>query len=168
MVANHPKRQVFYSFHFQRDAWRAAQVRNIGATEHTEPVSDNSWEQVRRGGDAAIRRWIDSQMASRSCVVVLIGAQTASRKWVDYEIRKAWDDKKGLLGIHIHHLLNRERMQSAKGTNPFANIRLQNGQSLSQHVAVYDPPSLDSREVYAHIRDNLAAWVEHALRNRRQ
>ena len=70
MTTRHPKRRVFYSFHFAKDAWRAGQVRNIGVTEHDEPVTDNAWEQVRRGGDAAIRRWIDGQMHGRSCAIV--------------------------------------------------------------------------------------------------
>ena len=68
MTTTHPKRRTFYSFHFDNDAWRAGQVRNIRATEHDEPVSDNSWEQVKRGGDAAIQRWINDQMSTRSCV----------------------------------------------------------------------------------------------------
>ena len=41
MMTNHPKRRVFYSFHYDADAWRAAQARNIGVTEHNSPVSDN-------------------------------------------------------------------------------------------------------------------------------
>ena len=33
------KRQVFYSFHFKNDSWRAGQVRNIGVVEGNTPVS---------------------------------------------------------------------------------------------------------------------------------
>ena len=168
MTTPHPKRRVFYSFHFDSDAWRAAQVRNMGVTEHDEPVSDNAWENVKRGGDAAIQRWIDGQMSTRSCVIVLIGSNTASRKWVDYEIRKAWNDKKGVLGIYIHRLLNQDSQTAAKGTNPFANVRLQNGWASTQYVAAYDPPYVNSRDVYAYIRNNLEVWVENALSNRRQ
>ena len=69
------------------------QVRNIGVTEHDEPVSSNAWEEVKRSGDTAIQKWINNQMSTRSCVIVLIGSQTANRKWVNYEIGKAWDDK---------------------------------------------------------------------------
>ena len=35
------KRQVFYSFHFKNDSWRAGQVRNIGVVEGNTPVSSN-------------------------------------------------------------------------------------------------------------------------------
>lgn len=169
LTNQHPKRRVFYSFHFQRDAWRAAQVRNIGITEHDEPVSDNTWEQIRRRGNAAIQKWIDDQMATRSCVIVLIGSETASRQWVNYEIRKAWNDRKGLFGIYINRLLNQNRETSRKGINPFANVRLNDGSILSQYVAVYDAvASSNSRDVYAYISGNLEQWVERAITNRRQ
>ena len=143
-------------------------MRNIGLTEHDEPVSDNTWEQVKRGGDAAIQKWINDQMGTRSCVIVLIGSQTASRKWVDYEIRKAWNDKKGLLGIYIHGLLNQNGQASHKGANPFASVGLQNGRTLDQNVAAYDPPPTDSKDVYGYIKDRLEGWVENAIKNRRQ
>ena len=51
-------RRVFYSFHYKNDNWRAATVRNIGVVEGNSPASDNDWETVKKGGDAAIKRWI--------------------------------------------------------------------------------------------------------------
>ena len=83
------KRQVFYSFHYENDVMRVQQIRNIGAIEGNAPVSANEWEQVKRNGDSAIKRWIDQNMQNRSCVIVLIGESTASRQWVKYEIEKA-------------------------------------------------------------------------------
>ena len=68
--------------------------------EGNTPVSPNEWEQVKRFGNDAIKKWIDDNMKYRSCVVVLIGSETASRPWVQYEIKKAWMDRKGLLGIY--------------------------------------------------------------------
>ena len=171
MTTNHPKRRTFYSFHFDNDAWRAGQVRNIGATEHSEPVSDNNWEQIKRGGDAAIKKWIDDQMATRSCVIVLIGSQTANRKWINHEIGKAWDDKKGLLGIHIHRLLNQDGKAATKGNNPFGYVKLTSGKTIADHpgiATVYDPPYTDSKDVYGYISNNLAGWVENAIKNHRQ
>ena len=98
------KRQIFYSFHYDNDVFRVQQIRNIGAIEGNKPVSANEWETIKRGGDAAIKRWIDDNMKYKSCLVVLIGSETANRPWVDYEIRKAWNDGKGVLGIYIHNL----------------------------------------------------------------
>ena len=171
LTTNHPKRRTFYSFHFDNDAWRAAQVRNIGVTEHDEPVSSNAWEEVKRGGDAAIRKWINDQMSTRSCVIVLIGSQTANRNWIDYEISRAWDEKKGLLGIYIHKLLNQDSKASTKGNNPFRYVKLKNGLTIAdypQNVKAYDPPQTDSKDVYGYIKDKLEGWVEDAIKNRRQ
>ena len=83
-------RRVFYSFHYTPDNWRASQVRNIGAIEGNQPAKDNDWETITKGGDKAIEKWIGDQMNGRSCVVVLIGAGTANRKWINHEIVKAW------------------------------------------------------------------------------
>lgn len=161
-------RSVFYSFHYVPDAWRASQVRNIGAVEGNKPASDNDWEKVKQGGEAAIKRWIDSQMSGRSCVVVLIGANTAGRKWINYEIEKGWNDGKGLVGIYIHNLLNASKQQSSKGSNPFAGFTLNNGQtSLSSVVKAHDPPFSTSTFVYDHIKDNLSDWVEEAIQIRK-
>jgi len=107
-------RRAFYSFHYKPDNWRASQVRNMGVIEGNRPVSDNKWEEITSGGDKAIREWIDEQMQGKSCAIVLIGANTAGRKWIKYEIKKAWDDAKGVLGIYIHNLKNKDGEQSSK------------------------------------------------------
>ena len=60
-------RRAFYSFHYKPDATRASQVRNIGVVEGSRPATDNDWETVTGGGDAAIKKWIASQMSGRSC-----------------------------------------------------------------------------------------------------
>ncbi|MDR1877511.1 MAG: TIR domain-containing protein [Flavobacteriaceae bacterium] len=95
------KRQVFYSFHYKNDVMRAAQIRNIGAIEGNKPVSENDWEEVKRKGDVAVEKWIDDNMKYRSCVVVLVGEETANRKWVKYEIQKAWKDGKMERGLSV-------------------------------------------------------------------
>ena len=159
------RRRVFFSFHYKPDNWRASLVREMGAIEGNAPVSDNDWEAVTRGRDAAIQRWIDGQLHGKSCVIVLIGSHTSGRRWINYEIEKAWDGGKGLLGIYIHNLLDQNRDQSAKGAHPFYRIS-RNGTKLSNIVKVYDPPYKRSTNVYAHIKDNLADWVEEAIRIR--
>jgi hypothetical protein len=157
-------RKVFYSFHYNPDNWRASQVRQMGVIEGDAPVSDNDWEKVTKGGDDAIKNWITRQMSGKSCAVVLIGADTAGRKWITHEIVKAWDDKKGVLGIYIHNLKNTDQKQSTKGGNPFDHVTLgANGPKLSSVVKAYDPPYSDSTQVYAHIKNNLSDWVEAAI-----
>lgn len=155
-------RKCFYSFHYEPDNWRASQVRNMGVIEGNQPVSDNDWESVKKGGDAAITTWIANQMSGRSCTVVLIGNGTAGRKWINHEIEKTWNDKKGILGIYIHHLKNRDGYQAFKGNNPFSNYNI-NGTPMDNIVRCYDPPYTGSTDVYKYINDNLSAWVENAV-----
>ena len=157
------KRQVFYSFHFGNDVMRVQQIRNIGAIEGNEPVSPNNWEEIRRTGKSAVEKWIDDNMRHKSCVVVLVGSETANRKWVDYEIRKAWNEGKGLFGIYIHNLKDPRTGICKKGANPFDNVPLENGQRLSSLVPCYDPNSWDA---YNDIAKNLENWVDYAIKNR--
>jgi hypothetical protein len=158
-------RRVFHSFHYQRDVHRVAQVRNMGVIEGQPVLTSNEWEEVKKGGDSAIKRWIDGQMTGRSCVVVLIGSQTAGRKWVNYEIEKGWNVGKGVVGVYIHNLKDLLGNQSYKGANPFAGFNVK-GTSLSSIVKAYDPPYTTSTNVYDHIKKNLEGWVEEAIRIR--
>lgn len=98
------KRQVFFSFHYNRDVWRASMVRNMGKVDNSSTFSDNDWEEDRYKTEAKIKEWIDGQMAMRSCLVVLVGYETSQRKWVKYEIEKAMELHKGIVGIRINKL----------------------------------------------------------------
>jgi len=155
-------RKVFYSFHYDLDAWRTNQVRNIGVVDGSKPVSKSEWETVKKDGNKAIKEWIDDQLKDRSCTVVLIGKETASREWVQYEIETSWKMGKGLVGIYIHNLLDQHSQPTARGKNPFDQFKL-NGKELSSIVKTYDPRFPDSKLVYDHIANNLSSWVEEAI-----
>ena len=157
-------RKAFYSFHFKPDSWRASQVRNIGVVDGNQPVSDNDWEDVKKGGDSAIQEWIDNQLASRSCTIVLIGENTAGREWIKYEIEKSWNDGKGVFGIYIHNLKDKDGEQSSKGRNPFDDFTIhRDNEKLSSIVKTYNPPYSTSTDVYDYIKRNLEDWVEEAI-----
>ncbi|NII29399.1 TIR domain-containing protein [Pseudoflavitalea sp. X16] len=163
------KRQVFYSFHFDNDVMRVQQIRNIGVIEGNEPVSKNDWEEVKKKGDTSIKKWIDDNMKYKQCVVVLIGSDTANRPWVDYEIRKGWNDGKAALGIYIHNIKCAIEVRSgksgtcAKGANPFQQISMSNGGKLSDYVQCYNP---DVNDAYNDIAQNLNSWIEAAINAR--
>ena len=157
------KRQIFYSFHYANDAWRASQVRNIGVVEGNKPASDNDWEQVKRGGNSAIKKWIAEQMHYRSCTVVLVGSDTANRQWINHEIVESWNSKMGIVGIYIHGLKDRGGNTSSRGSNPFDYIKFKDGTKLSSIFKCYQPAGYDSRSNYAWISDNLSAIVEEAI-----
>jgi hypothetical protein len=150
---------VFYSFHYDNDVFRVQQIRNMGVVDGNEPVSPNEWEQVKRMGDAAVEKWIDESLKYKRCVIVLIGSETASRKWVKHEIKRAWELKKGLFGIYIHNLKDPRTGTCAKGPNPFSKWNV-NGQSMANLVTCHDP---SSRDAYNDIHQNLATWVSQAI-----
>lgn len=158
-------RKVFYSFHYKPDCQRAAQVRSMGLLEGNAPVSDNDWESVTAGGEAAIKRWIAGQLYGKSCAVVLIGSQTAGRKWINHEIIEAWKAKKGVVGIYVHKLKNLAGQASTKGTNPFDRLDF-GKQKFSSIVKAYDPAGTTSKEAYAWIQKHLANAVAEAIQIR--
>lgn len=162
-------RRCFYSFHYKPDSQRAAQVRSIGSIEGNKPATDNDWETVKRGGDPAIKKWINDQMWGKSCTIVLVGTNTANRKWINYEIVESWNKGMGIVGIHIHGLKNLDGHVSAKGANPFEYIPYgPAGQKLSSIVKCYNPTGANSRERYTWIANNLANAVEEAIAIRKQ
>jgi antiphage defense system Thoeris ThsB-like protein len=102
--------RTFFSFHYQRDIWRMNIVRNSNMIEGAAAAGwhDASlWEEAKRQGDAAVKRLIDQGLERTTVTVVCIGAQTASRKYVDYEIDRSAQRGNVLLGVRIHHLKDR-------------------------------------------------------------
>ena len=159
------KRRVFFSFHYKPDNWRASQVRNVGKVEGNSPASDNDWEAVTKGGDKAIKKWIDEQMHGKSCLVVLVGAKTAGRKWIKYEIKKAWDAGKGVVGIYVNKLKDVAGDTAEKGRNPFADFTV-NGKQLTQLVTCHTPWGSSSTAAYKDISENIEEWIEDAIEAR--
>lgn len=163
------KRQVFYSFYYDDDVFRVQQVRNIGAIEGNASISKNEWEQIQRTPNG-IKRWIDENLNYRSCLIVLIGRKTAERPWVKYEIEKAWNDKKGVLGIYIHNLKDPRYSnnpplygKSTQGPNPIEQFKLQNGKKMSDYAKCYNP---NNNDAYNDIALNINKWVEAAIQIR--
>ena len=152
---------VFYSFHYERDVSRVQLVRNINALQGQPLLKAQEWEEVQGRGQQAVVDWIDKEMRYKRAVVVLIGQETASRPWVIYEIEKAWQMKKPLLGVRIHGLSSfgsADRM----GANPFDKASGVSG------IPVFDPTrtdwsgNIDTKTTYANLLNNMENWVAQA------
>jgi hypothetical protein len=151
-------RKIFFSFHYERDSWRAGQVRNsnVVASEDEYGFIDGAdWESIKKKGNAAIERWIDDQLENTSVTVVLIGAETASREWVQHEILKSWNRGNGLVGIRIHNITDQDRKTDVAGRNPFDDFKLLDGTVLSSVCRTYDWVTDDGRK-------NLGEWANDA------
>lgn len=158
-------RKTFFSFHYAPDNWRASQVRNIGAIEGNAALSDNDWEAVKKGGDPAIQQWIAGQLKGRICTIVLVGENTAGRKWITYEIKESWKAKLGVVAVRIHNLKNQDSLKSKAGGNPFEGITV-GATPLSSIAKLYNPLGATSADVYNSIGKSIEAWVDEAIRIR--
>ena len=151
-------RKIFFSFHYERDAWRAGQVRNCNLlpTEDQYGFIDAvDWESIKKKGDSAIERWIDDQLKNTSVTAVLIGAETADREWVQREILKSWNRGNGIVGIWIHNIKDQDRKTDTPGRNPLENFKLPDGTIVSSICKTYDWVIGDGR-------NNLGKWADEA------
>ncbi|GLX62027.1 hypothetical protein KMU_00670 [Proteus vulgaris] len=157
------KKSVFYSFHYENDVFRVQQIRNIGVLEGNTPVNANEWETIKKRGRSAIQDWINENMKYKQCIIVLVGNETANREWVQYEIKKAWEDGKPIFGIYIHNLSCLNTGKSKKGKNPFDLVRI-NNIPLSNYVTCYDP---NVNDAYNDIAKNISNWINIAIAERK-
>lgn len=140
--------KVFFSFHYQRDLWRVNVVRNSGLVEGVAAAGFHDaslWEKTRSEGDAAIKRLIDNGLIGTSVTVVLIGAETANRRYVSYEIAKSVERGNGIFGIRINNLKDRDGRVDSPGPVPVGLTRL-------------------GAPVYIYEYGKLGQWVEEAYK----
>jgi hypothetical protein len=151
-------RKIFFSFHYERDAWRAGQVRNsnvVASEDEYGFIDAAEWESIKKKGNAAIESWIDDQLKNTSVTVVLIGAETASREWVQREILKSWNRGNGIVGVRIHNIKDQDQKTDMAGHNPLDDFKLSTGTVLSSVCKTYDWVIDDGRK-------KLGAWADEA------
>jgi hypothetical protein len=106
---------------------------------------ESLWEETKRRGDESVRKLIDSGLDGTSVTVVLIGAETANRRYVSYEIEKSIAQGNGLLGIRINNIKNKDGRTDPAGAVPIALTKA-------------------SAPVYTWEYGKLGDWVEKAYR----
>jgi sugar-specific transcriptional regulator TrmB len=114
-------RRTFFSFHYQRDIWRINQIRNIPNITGCSAAGfqDASlWEEAKKKGDAAIKKLIDDGLENTSVTVVCIGAKTAGRKYINYEIEQSIKRGNGIVGIQINEIKDSNGNTDPVGTTP--------------------------------------------------
>ncbi len=150
-------RKVFFSFHYEHDVWRVANVRNSdqfkAAGESTAFIDGVAWEAVKKGGSQAIKNWINKQLEGTSVTIVLIGSETNGRDYVHYEIEQSIKKGNGLLGVYVHNMKDSQGKTVMKGTNPFLRHQVQGVFGALKVYPTYD-------WVNDNGRDNLKHWIE--------
>lgn len=149
---------VFYSFHYKRDVNRVQLVRNLNVLDGQPLLGAQEWESKLNAGRKAIENWIAQEMRYKRVVVVLIGQETAGREWVQYEIAKAWEERKPIVGIRIHGLSDFGTTDKP-GSSPFDSF------VGGWQIPVFDPTvtdwlgKIDSKATYSELAQNLERWV---------
>lgn len=123
-------KRVFFAFHYADVAsFRANVVRNHGTVkDETEEIvffDASIWEDEKKDGELALKRYINKNLQRTSVTCVLIGTETYSRKWVRYEIFKSLEKSNKLLGIYIHKIKDKDGKTATKGPNPFEHLALE-------------------------------------------
>lgn len=114
-------RRAFFSFHYQRDIWRVNQIRNIPNVTGCAAAGfqDASlWEETKKKGDAAIKALINKALENTTVTVVFVGAQTANRTFINYEIDQSIARGNGLVAVQIHQLKDQFGQADVPGAIP--------------------------------------------------
>jgi len=156
-------RKVFFSFHYDRDVRRVVQVRNSWVVRRlgdAQPFYDKAeFEEVKKRS-GGIEKWIEEQLKGTSVTVVLFGAETYNRPWVQHEIKRSHDLGKGLLAIDIHNVKDPQAGPDKPGRNPldYWSVK-ERGRDvpLSALYRTYD-------WVYNDGYNNMADWIEAAAK----
>lgn len=96
------KRRVFISFHHGGDQWACDQL-STSLTEHYDIASDSSLDRTVDSTDPeyVMRRIREKHLTGSSCTIVLCGARTPWRKYVDWEIKATLDKQHGLIAVQL-------------------------------------------------------------------
>jgi len=97
----HPqRRRVFVSYHHANDQWYYDEFSRFFHGGY-DTVFDNSIERKidSENVDYVMQRIRDNFISTTSCTIVLLGADTPPRKYVDWEIKATLDKQHGLLGL---------------------------------------------------------------------
>jgi hypothetical protein len=101
-AAEIPKRKVFVSYHHGGDrAYYESFSRAFCDTY--DLIEDNSVDRAIQSDDVeyVTRRLREDFITGSSCTIVLVGAQTWGRKFVDWEIKATLDKEHGLVGVQL-------------------------------------------------------------------
>jgi hypothetical protein len=152
----------FYVFDTDNDLSRARLLTAIDDGSASPAPAIVDYDVMEDHSDGDVRSWIDAQLATTSCLVVLIGEHTSEKHWVKYAIGMARQLEKPMIGVAIDKLIDGDGRQGAIGSNPFASAGM-TARALSS-LEIYDPPFATSAFARAHIRYGLPDWVELAVK----
>lgn len=119
-------RAVYFAFDYEDvKAFRANVVRKSSVVSKRKFKDSSIWEESKEKGVKKIKELIDNGLVGTSVTCVLIGSDTYNRRYVRYEVVKSFSMNKGLLGVGINWIKDKEgNTKFWAGSNPFEYLRL--------------------------------------------
>jgi hypothetical protein len=118
-------RYVFFSFAYNDvKNFRVNVVRNSWLLNNNEEtfIDGSIWEKAKTKGDTYLKRLIKDGLNKTSVTAILVGQDTANRRWVNYEIIKSFERGNGILGIHINRIRGKDGYICKRGQNPLDRL----------------------------------------------
>lgn len=130
-------RYVFFSFAYDDvKNFKVNVVRNSWFRKNPEDsfIDGSIWEKSKSKSDSYLKRLIENGLTQTSVTTVLIGENTANRRWINYEIIKSFEKGNGILAIHINRIKSRLGYICARGQNPLDRLAFEvseNGKKIN-------------------------------------
>lgn len=158
-------RNVFYSFCYSDDINRTMVVRNRWVTQGTQTnsgiIDKAEFEKIKKKGNKAVYDWIDEQLEGTSATAVLLGTNTLTRPFVQYEISESKRRGNAIIGIHINRIRDMQTGMISRRCNEHTFI--------GENVNDYFDNICDC--IYDYILDDgynsLGRWVERAVSSKK-
>ena len=118
-------RYTFFSFSYEDvKNFRVNVVRNswLHHTDDQTFYDGSIWEDERIKTPSKIKKIIDDGLHGTSVTAVLIGTDTAFRRYVKYEIVKSFQRGNGIIGVHINRIRGKEQQITTRGVNPLERL----------------------------------------------
>lgn len=113
-MSNH--QNIFIS-HFGKDDAHVQtlkqRLKDSGYEVRNFSIDSSKHKDGRKPSDAVVKRLLDIRIKTSSTLICLIGPETHSRKWVNYEIRKAHQEGKKIVGIYTPASKNSVKLPDA-------------------------------------------------------
>ncbi len=97
-----PKRKIFVSYHHANDQVYYDRFSKTFSDTY-DVIHDNSLDRNIGSTDTeyVMRKIREDYLTGTSCTIVLCGAETPNRKYVDWEIKATLDKKHALIGVYL-------------------------------------------------------------------
>ena len=93
-----------------------------GEREDAGFFDSSVFEAAERESEDALKRFLREGLKYTTVTCVLVGTETALRRWVRYEIFRSFIRGNGLFAVRIHTIAGFDKQPAAIGSNPFDNV----------------------------------------------